>query len=287
MAGIEQLYVLNDDGTPFVEGLSPGCIVNITAQFHMSVDWVNVHTIAALGDIGLEYNPARFVAGTHRLRIEDTRLPYVPYVAFNGPQSQEITFLMYNSGNIIITGTNKLPILTRSAWEFALMMIKYTGIEAIPDNIRIENIVCNYYLGFKIDLWKFTLSESDLCDYQPDNFPAAMYTECSRKNPKFTALVNHTGRIIITGSRDKKDSINLFKRLYIKLLKFKCDGTFSTVYPNPELRAHNDTVKRHKAARAMLSRLNQKVGEHNLDAIDSFAPEYGIADLRQVASIAH
>lgn len=287
MAGIEQLYVVNDDGTPFVEGLTPGCIVNITAQFHMSVDWVNVHTITALLNIGAEYNPSRFVAATLRLRIDDTRLPYVPYAKSTDPSSQEITFLIYNSGNIIITGTNKQPILQRSVWEFALMISRYTNIKAYPENIRIENIVCNYYLGFKIDLWKFTLSESDFCDYQPDNFPAAMYTECTRKNPKFTALVNHTGRIIITGSRDKRDSINLFKRLYRKLEKFKCDGNFSKVHPIPELRAHNDTVKRHKAAGAMLSRLNEEFGENNLNAIDSYAPEYGISNLRQIANMPH
>jgi hypothetical protein len=93
------------------------------------------------------------------------------------------------------------------------------------EKFSIENVVCNYSLGFRVDLAAFQQSEGTLCEYDPALFPAAMYSRfpasTHNRHKKFAALISCAGRIIITGSRDPQESLGLFELLHNKLMFFR------------------------------------------------------------------
>lgn len=276
-------------GNPYVEGLPPGCIVNTTAQLELAgIYWVNTLKLAAVYDIGLEFNRARFGAAPHRMRIP---LPRDPEDKDADVVYQEITFLLYHTGKLVLTGTDIPAMICYGAWLYANMLSEKTGICIYPAKIRIENMVCNYYIGFEIDLNAFAAAESAMCSYDHKKFPAVVYKEKTKKNPKFTALVNFTGRIIITGSRDENDSIELFKSLYKKLIHYKADEEMKPSHildPNsrlmmpvaPEYIKHTRDIESYRAGHAILKNIRNGFDDVDLDMLENTAPELMIGNLR-------
>ncbi|MCE4616974.1 MAG: TATA-box-binding protein [Desulfurococcales archaeon] len=83
-------------------------------------------------------------------------------------------------------------------------------IESDPDfrpSVRIENIVATVILNQELDLH---LIESRIpeTEYNPERFPGLIYR---LKNPKVTALIFKSGKMVITGAKSVKQLVNAVK----------------------------------------------------------------------------
>lgn len=262
------------------EGLGaklPGRTVNVSCQIASGLAWLNMHYIAAMGKIGLQYNPGCFVAGMLRMRIQPPPI--------NGEKApiQAVTALIYHTSKIMLTGASNVYVARSAAWEFVRLLNKCVNIPAIVYNFRIENIVCNYYLNFKVCLTAFAESEKKMvCTYDAENFPAAVY----RFGKKFAALVNGSGRIIITGSRDRAVTAEKYDMLYKKLSKFRISSDTPPSDNAVTLFKRKSRPARMEDRESSYMNMNQQVtmlfksfDEYDLEKIDEDAPEFGIKNL--------
>lgn len=276
------LNILHSPNDP--EGLGdklPGRTVNVSCQIASGLAWLNMHYIAALGQIGLQYNPGCFVAGMLRMRVEPP-----PIKGVKAP-IQVVTALIYHTSKIMLTGASNAYVARSAAWMFMRLLNTRVDIPAIVYNFRIENIVCNYYLKFKVDLTAFSISEGKMmCSYVPKRFPAAIY----RFGEKFAALVNRTGRIIITGSRDREKTALNYDILYEKLCRFRLPdevthgGKQETVlYKRPAAVTNmvEDRETSYMNMNKQVTMLFRSFDEYELQNIAADAPEFGIMQLLQ------
>lgn len=190
----------------------PGRMVNVAAHASIAVKYLNVPWLATLADIGMQYNKAQFGAGKVHIAVRG-------YTARGGGYAaQVVTVLVFESGKLIFTGGENEYVTRMAAHQFAIMLGSALLGAIAMRHFCINNIVFNYFLEFEVNLLDFSIAEgTGLCKYIPDDFPAAIY----QFTETFAALVNYTGRIIITGSKDRNVSAAAYEVLYKKLLDFK------------------------------------------------------------------
>jgi TATA-box binding protein (TBP) (component of TFIID and TFIIIB) len=228
---------------------------------------LNVTRIAVLGDIGMELNAARFGAG--QVRIEIT----VPYAAVGGVHAgtnQVITVLVFDSGKLIFTGGENEFVTQFAAWQFVYMLSTRFDIPATLVGFRINNIVFNFFLNFHVDLRRLQTSEDILCKYDPVEFPAVVY----KFGEKFKALINYTGRVIITGARDRDTAHAAYARLYKKLLDFRVDSRAHENGARPALADVDALTESFMRMNAQFTAVMQTFSEQDIGAIDRAAPEF-------------
>lgn len=90
------------------------------------------------------------------------------------------------------------------------------GIEDIPE---IQNIVCTINLGCKLNLKEIALQAKN-CEYRPKKFTGLIM---KIKEPKTTALIFHTGKMVCLGAKTEEDSIKACRRFgkILKVLNYK------------------------------------------------------------------
>jgi TATA-box binding protein (TBP) (component of TFIID and TFIIIB) len=204
---------------PPVPGGLPGRMVNVAAHTnitmpdrHVNVGNLNVGFLATLGNIGMKYNKAQFGAGQVCIRI------YLS-MADGEVVPEVVTVLVFESGKLIFTGGENEYVTLNGAHQFAMLLGSVLERPIAIGFFSVNNIVFNYFLQFQVRLREFSEAEGVMCKYVPDDFPAIIY----RFSDKFAALINYTGRVIITGSRSRELTAQAYGTLYRKLLPY-CDG---------------------------------------------------------------
>jgi len=79
---------------------------------------------------------------------------------------------------------------------------------------RIENIVATVILDHNLDLNLIETRIPDV-DYNPDTFPGLVYR---LHNPKVTALIFKSGKMVVTGAKSVKELVEAVKKI-LKTLK--------------------------------------------------------------------
>ena len=80
-------------------------------------------------------------------------------------------------------------------------------------------MVASCSVDFKIMLEKFANSEHKyLCDYHPETFPGLIY---HMKAPKVCLLIFCSGKIVLTGAKNKEDIDKAFKNIQPTLSQYR------------------------------------------------------------------
>jgi len=126
------------------------------------------------------------------------------------------TALLFSSGKAVSTGSKSEEEVNESVRmikkELAKIGIKITKK---PD-IKIENIVARGNLKMKLNLNKLAF-ELENSEYEPEQFPGLVY---KLPNHHIVFLLFGTGKIVITGGKNKKEIVDAVRRL-VKILKGK------------------------------------------------------------------
>ncbi|KAI3884832.1 hypothetical protein MKX03_009922 [Papaver bracteatum] len=146
-----------------------------------------------------EYNPKRFSAVIMRLKDPKT------------------TGLIFHSGKVVCTGAKTEEQSKLAARKYARIVQKL-GFPAKFKDFKIQNIVTSCDVNFVIRLEAFQYSNgARFSKYEPELFPGMVYR---MKKPKVTMLIFVSGKVVITGAKNKGEAYTAFENIYPLLRQF-------------------------------------------------------------------
>ena len=165
-----------------------------------------------------EYNPKRFAAVIMRIKEPKT------------------TALIFSSGKMVCTGAKSEEDSRKASRKYA-KIIKSLGFNVEFKEFKVQNIVGSCDVKFQISLSKLNIqlgkfnSNSDkgnnknkkyICHYEPEIFPGLIY---HMLDPEIVLLIFVSGKIVLTGAKQRQQIFDAFKKIYPVLYKFKHGNT--------------------------------------------------------------
>jgi len=156
-----------------------------------------------------EYNPRRFSAVIMKIKEPKT------------------TALIFSSGRIVCLGAKTEEDSQKACKKFG-KIIKSLGYPAIFKEFKIENIVGSLDIKFNISLNKlyfhiiknFNSGLRRYVVYEPEVFPGLIYRMV---DPKIVLLIFNSGKMVLTGGKDRNDIYEGFRKIYPVLNIFKIE----------------------------------------------------------------
>ena len=182
---------------PFIENIVStanfGCLLNLRE--------------IALQAKNAEYNPRRFSAVIMKIKEPKT------------------TALIFSSGRIVCLGAKTEEDSKKACKKFG-KIIKSLGYPAVFKEFKIENIVGSVDVKFNISLMKlylhivknFNSGIKRYIVYFPEVFPGLIYRMIE---PKIVLLVFNSGKMVLTGGKNRNEIYDGFKKIYPLLNMFK------------------------------------------------------------------
>jgi len=209
---------LNDvsvgDGMTNNDGIMNSALGNDnTPKLQNIVSTVNLKCKLDLRDIALktrnaEYNPKRFAAVIMRIREPKT------------------TALIFASGKMVCTGARSEEDSKKAARRYA-KIIANLGNDVRFTEFTIQNIVGSCDVKFPIRLEGLAASDnSKFCSYEPEMFPGLIYRMHS---PKIVLLIFVSGKIVLTGAKNREDIYKAYKTILPILKHYKKKEIISSV----------------------------------------------------------
>jgi len=177
---------------------------NIQPKLQNIVSTANLKCELDLREIALraknaEYNPKRFAAVIMRIKEPKT------------------TALIFASGKMVCTGARSEEDSKKAARQYAKIINKL-GFPVKFTEFKIQNIVGSCDVRFPIRLEGLANSHSRYCNYEPEMFPGLIYRMIK---PKIVLLIFVSGKIVLTGAKERNDIFTAFQQIYPTLLSFK------------------------------------------------------------------
>ena len=184
---------------------------NVVATFNLGVDYLDLRAIA-LRKPFVEYNPQKFAAATIRIRNPRT------------------TALAFASGNMVCTGA-KNEIEARIAGRKYVRILQKHGIPVSFRNFKIQNIVASAEVPHTLKLLELSRSYGPYVSYEPDLFPGLVFRTTA---PKLVFLLFRSGKIVITGAKNREEIESTFSSLFYgivtKFIDYEDTSTSSSEY---------------------------------------------------------
>jgi transcription initiation factor TFIID TATA-box-binding protein len=129
-----------------------------------------------------------------------------PGLMYHQRAPKSVIFL-FRSGRMLITGPNSYDGLNESIDVF-LSKVKRSGfILSRASPLDTKDIAASLDLGKDVDLDKLARNLGSKSEYDPDNFPALIFSASS----KIKVLVFPTGKIVSTGTRNSQETKAAFE----------------------------------------------------------------------------
>lgn len=193
--------------------IPPFRLQNVVSTFSLGVTGLDLKYIALKHNF-LEFNPQTFAAGTIRLVHPRT------------------TALAFASGNMVCTG-GKTELESRYAARKYAMIFQKIGIPVCFKDFKIQNIVASVEIGQNLKLQEISQEYGPYTTYEPDLFPGLILRSI---NPKLVFLLFRSGKIVITGAKNKQQIESTYRALYSNIILRYIDtedaSSSSSVYRN-------------------------------------------------------
>ncbi|NXJ25225.1 TBPL2 protein, partial [Dicrurus megarhynchus] len=176
----------------------------IVPQLQNIVSTVNLACKLDLKNIALharnaEYNPKRFAAVIMRIREPRT------------------TALIFSSGKMVCTGAKSEEQSRLAARKYARVVQKL-GFPAKFLDFKIQNMVGSCDVRFPIRLEGLVLTHQQFSSYEPELFPGLIYRMVK---PRIVLLIFVSGKVVLTGAKDRSEIYEAFENIYPILRGFK------------------------------------------------------------------
>ena len=163
-----------------------------------------------------EYNPKRFAAVIMRIKEPKT------------------TALIFSSGKMVCTGAKSEEDSRKASRKYA-KIIRSLGFPVEFKEFTVQNIVGSCDVKFQISLSKLnmqlgkfnfgsdsgTKNKKYICHYEPEIFPGLIY---HMLEPEIVLLIFVSGKIVLTGAKEREEIYEAFKKIYPVLYKYKHDN---------------------------------------------------------------
>lgn len=170
---------------------------NIVATVNLACR-LDLKTIA-LHARNAEYNPKRFAAVIMRIREPKT------------------TALIFASGKMVVTGAKSEDDSKLASRKYA-RIIQKLGFSAKFTDFKIQNIVGSCDVKFPIRLEGLAFSHGTFSSYEPELFPGLIYRMVK---PKIVLLIFVSGKIVLTGAKQREEIYQAFEAIYPVLSDFR------------------------------------------------------------------
>ena len=180
----------NYDKTP------PFHLQNVVATFNIGLDRIDLRELALKRPF-IEYNPHKFAAAT--MRITDPRT----------------TALAFASGNMVCTGA-KNEALSRLASRKYVRLLQKHDVPVSFRDFKIQNIVAATNVQRTIKLNELAQAYGPYVSYEPDLFPGLVFRTTA---PKLVFLIFRSGKIVITGAKQRDQIAYTYDKLYQNVIK--------------------------------------------------------------------
>lgn len=189
---------------PTHDATPPYHLQNVVATFFLGVDRIDLRRLAQVYPF-VEYNPSKFAAATVRIREPRT------------------TALIFASGKMVCTGAKTEQAARLASRKYVRVLQRFNVPVSFCD-FEIQNIVASAYLGRTMRLMELSQQFGPYVSYEPDLFPGLVFRTT---NPKLVFLIFRSGKVVITGAKNRTDIDNTFGRLYHNVLKnfFDIEGS--------------------------------------------------------------
>ncbi|NXK91779.1 TBPL2 protein, partial [Formicarius rufipectus] len=190
--------------TPITPVSSASESSGIVPQLQNIVATVNLACKLDLKNIALharnaEYNPKRFAAVIMRIREPRT------------------TALIFSSGKMVCTGAKSEEQSRLAARKYARVVQKL-GFPAKFLDFKIQNMVGSCDVRFPIRLEGLVLMHQQFSSYEPELFPGLIYRMVK---PRIVLLIFVSGKVVLTGAKDRSEIYEAFENIYPILKGFK------------------------------------------------------------------
>lgn len=170
---------------------------NIVATVNLACR-LDLKTIA-LHARNAEYNPKRFAAVIMRIREPKT------------------TALIFASGKMVVTGAKSEDDSKLASRKYA-RIIQKLGFNAKFTDFKIQNIVGSCDVKFPIRLEGLAFNHGPFSSYEPELFPGLIYRMVK---PKIVLLIFVSGKIVLTGAKQRSEIYEAFENIYPVLSNFR------------------------------------------------------------------
>lgn len=193
---------LSQDNLLFIEEMTKN---NSLPKLQNIVSTANLKCILDLREIALkaknaEYNPSRFAAVIMRIKEPKT------------------TALIFSSGKMVCTGARNEEESRLASRTFAKIILKL-GFPVKFSEFKIQNIVASCDVKFPIRLEGLASSYLNFCSYEPEMFPGVIFRMLDPA--KIVLLIFVSGKIVITGSKNREDIYKTYQKILPILSQFK------------------------------------------------------------------
>lgn len=185
-----------EQGDAAASGIVP-TLQNIVATVNLDCR-LELKTIA-LHARNAEYNPKRFAAVIMRIREPKT------------------TALIFASGKMVVTGAKSEDDSKLAARKYA-RIIQKLGFNAKFTDFKIQNIVGSCDVKFPIRLEGLAYAHGTFSSYEPELFPGLIYRMVK---PKIVLLIFVSGKIVLTGAKQREEIYKAFEAIYPVLSEFR------------------------------------------------------------------
>lgn len=195
------LGIKSEEGTATQDDESSSGIIptlqNIVATVNLDCR-LDLKTIA-LHARNAEYNPKRFAAVIMRIREPKT------------------TALIFASGKMVVTGAKSEDDSKLASRKYARIVQKL-GFNAKFTDFKIQNIVGSCDVKFPIRLEGLAFAHGTFSSYEPELFPGLIYRMVK---PKIVLLIFVSGKIVLTGAKQREEIYSAFDAIYPVLSEFR------------------------------------------------------------------
>jgi transcription initiation factor TFIID TATA-box-binding protein len=174
----------------------PFQLQNVVATFNIGIDRVDLRDLALTRPF-IEYNPHKFAAATMRIA------------------SPRTTALAFASGNMVCTGA-KNEALSRLASRKYVRLLQKHDVPVSFRDFKIQNIVAATNVQRTIKLNELAQAYGPYVSYEPDLFPGLVFRTTA---PKLVFLIFRSGKIVITGAKERAQIASTYDKLYQNVIK--------------------------------------------------------------------
>ena len=168
------------------------------------VSTANLKCVLDLREIALkaknaEYNPSRFAAAIMRIKEPKT------------------TALIFSSGKMVCTGARNEEESKQASRTYAKIILKL-GFPVKFSEFKVQNIVASCDVKFPIRLEGLAREYLERSSYEPEMFPGLIF---HMEQPRIVLLIFVSGKIVLTGAKDREDIYKAYNNILTILPKFK------------------------------------------------------------------
>ena len=173
-------------------------IVNIVVSTSLEHDIPLEKMAATLSNT--EYNPEQFPGLVIRIKEPKT------------------SALIFSSGKVVCTGARTIEKVQESIKKIIKSLEKINIHIKVKPEIKIQNIVASGGVGMDLNLNELATKLQNV-EYEPEQFPGLVYKlPQTKSNPQATFLLFSNGKLVCTGTKNRKQLDESMKQL-IKNIK--------------------------------------------------------------------